>query len=136
LSHAQRPPIHSVASRCTQHPTARRRLSAAAPDRGDVISIMHVRTMLVAAEMPAARTKCNYFKDKYLDLRRRSPYLAATPRIFSTLSSADLWIILFEASQVLHSRPTLHTFLDSSVSSNSRRGRGFRTTRARSLVEH
>jgi hypothetical protein len=103
---------------------------------GDVISIMHVRTMLVAAEMPAARTKCNYFKDKYLDLCRCSPSLPATPRIPYTLSSADLWLIFFEASQVLHSRPTSHAFLDSSVSSTSRRGRGSRTTRAGSLVEH
>ena len=45
-----------------------------------------------------------------------------TGRLPSTLSAADLWSVLFEASQVLHSRPTPHTFPDSSVSSTSRRG--------------
>ena len=47
-----------------------------------------------------------------------------TGRLPSTLSAADLWSVLFEASQVLHSRPTPHTFPDNSVSSTSRRGNG------------
>ena len=50
-----------------------------------------------------------------------------TGRLPSTLSAADLWSVLFEASQVLHSRPAPHTFLDSSISSTW----GGRPTRAK-----
>jgi hypothetical protein len=44
-----------------------------------------------------------------------------TGRLPSTLSATDLWSVLFEASQVLHSRPTPHSFPDSSVLLDSRR---------------
>lgn len=43
-------------------------------------------------------------------------------RLPSTISAADLWSALFEASQVLHSRPTPHLFRDGFASSASRRG--------------
>jgi hypothetical protein len=43
-------------------------------------------------------------------------------RLPSTISAADLWSALFEASQVLCSRPTPHLFRDGFASSASRRG--------------
>ena len=45
----------------------------------------------------------------------------STGRLPSTISAADLRSALFEASQVLCSRPTPHLFLDDFVSSTSRR---------------
>ena len=57
------------------------------------------------------------------NVRRRLPF-PSTGRLPSTLSAADLWSVLFEASTVLRSRPTPHAFLNSFVSSTSCRGPG------------